>query len=92
MKDGKTEIEAEAILKDTDSGQKNELLFSKYGVNYNQLDAIFRKGSVIYRDKVPSTEVSAKTGLEVVRLRPAIVVNHCDLIGKEFWEKNANIL
>lgn len=34
------------------SGDKNELLFSEFGTNYNALPEMYRKGSVLYRDKV----------------------------------------
>jgi hypothetical protein len=47
--DGRTEAEAEAALRVTKSDDKNELLFSKFGKNYNLEPAIFRKGSIIYR-------------------------------------------
>jgi tRNA(His) guanylyltransferase len=33
----------------TDSKDKNELLFSRFGINYNNLPPRFRKGSVIVR-------------------------------------------
>jgi len=41
--------EAEARLRPTDSSAKNELLFKEFGINYNKVDARFRKGSVIYK-------------------------------------------
>lgn len=34
----------------TVSSDKNELLFSKFGVNYNNEPEIYKKGSVIFRD------------------------------------------
>jgi tRNA(His) 5'-end guanylyltransferase len=36
--------------KGTSSGAKHELLFSQFGVNYNDVDERFRKGSVIVRE------------------------------------------
>jgi len=33
------------------SGDKNELLFSKYGINYNNLPQLYRKGTVIIANK-----------------------------------------
>ncbi|KAJ3129845.1 tRNA-His guanylyltransferase [Nowakowskiella sp. JEL0407] len=47
-----TETQAEDILKDTDSGLKNEMLFKQFGINYNDIDQMFRKGSVLLRKKV----------------------------------------
>ena len=34
------------------SSQKQEILFSRFGINYNDLPRQFRKGSTIVRDKV----------------------------------------
>jgi tRNA(His) guanylyltransferase len=34
------------------SSQKNEILYSRFEMNYNQLDARYRKGSVIIRGEV----------------------------------------
>lgn len=87
-----SEVDAECILKDTDSGGKNELLFSKFNINYNSIEPIFRKGSVLYRGKVKSTEKSKNTGEDVIRLRPSIITDHCDLIGESFWKANPNLL
>lgn len=32
------------------SADKNEILFSKFGINYNNEPEIYKKGSVIFRD------------------------------------------
>lgn len=45
-----TGTEAELRLKGTVSSDKNEILFSQYGINYNNEPEIWKKGSVIYRD------------------------------------------
>ncbi|KAL8971036.1 MAG: hypothetical protein Q9183_001247, partial [Haloplaca sp. 2 TL-2023] len=42
--------EAEEMLKGTLAADKNEILFSKFGINYNNEPEQFRKGSVIFRD------------------------------------------
>lgn len=34
----------------TISSDKNEILFSKFGINYNNEPEIYKKGSVIFRD------------------------------------------
>ncbi|KAJ3088875.1 tRNA-histidine guanylyltransferase 1-like [Quaeritorhiza haematococci] len=90
--DPKTEREAESILKDTDSAAKNELLFSTFNINYNKLPAMYRKGTVLYRKPQDVKEKSKRDGSEVVRRRNVITVDHCDIIGKEFWEENAYLL
>jgi tRNA(His) guanylyltransferase len=48
-----TTEEAHKQLKGTLSGQKNELLFSKYKINYNSLEAIYRKGTILLRSVKP---------------------------------------
>jgi hypothetical protein len=42
--------DAEQELSGTVSSDKNEILFSRFGINYNKEPEIFRKGSVLYRD------------------------------------------
>lgn len=41
---------AELELKGTVSGDKNEILFKRFQINYNNELQFFRKGTVIYRD------------------------------------------
>ena len=84
--------EAQRILKDTDSAAKNELLFSKYGINYNDLPAIFRKGSVIYRKKVPVEEIAKRDGKPVTRLRSQSITEHVDVIRDAFWKENSHLI
>ncbi|KAK1828546.1 tRNA guanylyltransferase [Podospora conica] len=47
---GMDHIEAEKFLKGTYSADKNEILFSRFSINYNNEPEILRKGSVIFRD------------------------------------------
>ncbi|EQB52134.1 tRNA(His) guanylyltransferase [Colletotrichum gloeosporioides] len=42
--------EAEQRLAGTVSGDKNEILFSKFNINYNNEPEMYKKGSVIFRD------------------------------------------
>lgn len=42
--------EAEEFLKGTFSADKNEILFSKFGINYNNELEIFKKGSTVLRE------------------------------------------
>lgn len=39
-------------MQGTFSKEKHEILFARFGVNYNQLDARYRKGSVLLREEV----------------------------------------
>ncbi|KAI0775278.1 tRNAHis guanylyltransferase [Trametes elegans] len=69
LKGGQTTTEAHATLRGTVSSQKHEMLFSRFGINYNELPARFRKGSVLVRTEVteeeenkPSVAVAAVQG------------------------------
>ncbi|ESA43814.1 tRNA guanylyltransferase [Neurospora crassa] len=41
---------AELMLKGTFSADKNEILFKKFGINYNNEPEMFKKGSVVFRN------------------------------------------
>ncbi|KAI1629049.1 tRNA guanylyltransferase [Exophiala viscosa] len=47
---GMSHTEAEEFLKGTVSADKNEILWSRFGVNYNNEAEMFRKGSVVFRE------------------------------------------
>lgn len=86
VQSGKTEGEAEATLAGTFSKDKNEMLFTEFKTNYNDIEAIYRKGSVLFRSKAMVTETSAD-GNPVERLRPIIDVAHVDIIKDDFWKQ-----
>ncbi|MCJ1409098.1 tRNA-His guanylyltransferase [Ptychographa xylographoides] len=48
-KGGQSPTQAEQDLKGTLAADKNEILFSRFQVNYNNEPAIFKKGSILYR-------------------------------------------
>ncbi|KAJ3214857.1 tRNA-His guanylyltransferase [Dinochytrium kinnereticum] len=81
-----SEVEAQAILKDTDSAAKNEILFSKFNINYNTLPAIFRKGTLLRRTKI-AVEEAVGQGLSKAKIRPHILVEHIDIINEAFWQQ-----
>ena len=72
--------EAEEMLKGTVAGQKNEILWGRFGINYNEEGEVCRKGSVVFREfelesgrgeggeeatsEVRQDEVASKTQLE----------------------------
>ncbi|KAL2918846.1 tRNA-His guanylyltransferase [Polyrhizophydium stewartii] len=91
-KDPKTEQQAEAILRVTDSAAKNEILFTQFGINYNNIDPMFRKGSTLFWRKQDVEEVSAKTGQPVVRKRNVLATEYVDVIGESFWKENPHLL
>ena len=47
---GMGNVEAEAALKGTYASDKNEILFQRFGVNYNNEPEIFKKGSTLVRE------------------------------------------
>jgi tRNA(His) guanylyltransferase len=47
---GMSQTAAEEHLKGTVSGDKNEILFSRFGINYNDEPLMYRKGSCIFRE------------------------------------------
>ncbi|KAJ9354339.1 Thg1 C terminal domain-containing protein [Paecilomyces variotii] len=49
QKGGMTNTDAERELKGTVSSDKNEILFTRFGINYNNEPEIYKKGSVVYR-------------------------------------------
>lgn len=50
---GETTTQAHAILRGTVSGTKNEMLHSRFGINYNTIPARYRKGSVLVQERSP---------------------------------------
>jgi len=47
---GMNNADAETELQGTVASDKNEILFSRYGINYNSEPEMFRKGSVVFRE------------------------------------------
>jgi tRNA(His) guanylyltransferase len=103
----RTPREAQERLKDTFSKDKNEILFSEFGINYNNELEQFRKGSVIVlteKDigyvqseikKKPSDRKNQEKGIFRETLDPRNVETktmHVDIIQEKFWEDNAYLL
>ncbi|XP_002035869.2 probable tRNA(His) guanylyltransferase [Drosophila sechellia] len=82
LEKGLTNQEAEAKLRGTFSADKNELLFQEFGINYNNLPAMYRKGTILLRKRVILGEKS----------RQAVVPLHEDLISSQFWKEHTEIL
>ncbi|XP_077992965.1 putative tRNA(His) guanylyltransferase [Glandiceps talaboti] len=95
-----TNKEAEEKLRGTFSSDKNELLFSQFKINYNELPQLYRKGTVLFRQKVEEKiKKQCKTKdsevmemKEVTRHRNIVVAHHLDIIGDEFWKLHPEIL
>ncbi|CAD5163179.1 unnamed protein product [Musa acuminata subsp. malaccensis] len=92
VKSGKTQREAQVLLKGTQAKDKNELLFRQFNVNYDKLPQMFRKGSCVYRKKVEEVVKLDDTGNPVTRTRSKVVVEHMDIIGPKFWSELPYIL
>ncbi|KAH7928112.1 tRNAHis guanylyltransferase [Leucogyrophana mollusca] len=93
--------EAHANLRGTVSAMKHEILYSRFNVNYNDLSARFRKGSVVVREEIsPPSEPKAQNSSaekpsrvkKKVKIRTHVEILHCDIIGDEFWGARPNIL
>ncbi|SMQ49811.1 unnamed protein product [Zymoseptoria tritici ST99CH_3D7] len=104
-KGGVSGTQAELELKGTVSGDKNEILWKRFGINYNAEEEIFRKGSVVYRAFDEVDEKGGESGkkghpksrnqVEKEKKRRAkarVVVEHVDIMGDAFWEKRPYIL
>ncbi|KAJ7082940.1 tRNAHis guanylyltransferase-domain-containing protein [Mycena belliarum] len=91
-----------ALVQGTVSKEKHEILFARFQVNYNHLDARCRKGSTLVRQQIEDgeklTSMSGPDTESAPRLRgrtkprAQIVVLHCDLIKDEFWDARPEIL
>ncbi|KAK3597733.1 hypothetical protein CHS0354_006084 [Potamilus streckersoni] len=102
---GLTPAQAQDRLKGTMSSDKNELLFSELNINYNHLPELYRKGTILIRDKdnqdleksLSSTGSSSSGSQGSYRVpssrsRPNIISLNEDLIGDQFWENHPEIL
>eukprot|EP00057_Strongylocentrotus_purpuratus_P033629 XP_792143.2 PREDICTED: probable tRNA(His) guanylyltransferase [Strongylocentrotus purpuratus] len=87
--------EAEERLKGTVSGDKNELLFSQFDINYNAEPEIFRKGTTLMSNTVEE-EVLCGQGTEfektVSKTRRTVNKIHKDIIGNSFWTEHPELL
>lgn len=101
-----TTTSAEKILNGTLSSEKNEILFSRFGINYNNEPEVFKKGSIVIRETKerilermetkPATISCPFSKEEIESLSDGAyetVVLHCDVIrDKPFWEEHATLL
>ncbi|XP_063269555.1 probable tRNA(His) guanylyltransferase isoform X3 [Prinia subflava] len=97
---GLTPVQAQERLRGTLAGDKNEILFSEFSINYNNEPLMYRKGTVLIWQKVnevitkkiklPKEEEEKE--VEVTRTKTQVVPLHCDIIGDQFWEEYPEIL
>jgi tRNA(His) guanylyltransferase len=77
-------LQAEQRLCGSYSADKNEILFSEFGINYNNEPQLYRKGSVLVREKLKKDEDENSEG----RVNKQIVSFNEDIIGDAFWTKH----
>ncbi|KIJ52478.1 hypothetical protein M422DRAFT_243262 [Sphaerobolus stellatus SS14] len=77
-----TTAQAHETLRGTVSSQKNEMLFSRFGINYNTLSARFRKGSILIRVEIPPT-----SDTQTPESQPASEVTDADPVAKKRQKK-----
>ncbi|KAM7448358.1 tRNA-histidine guanylyltransferase 1-like [Porites harrisoni] len=88
---GLTTDQAEGRLNGTASSDKNEILFSEYNINYNNLPQMYRKGSVLLWEKI-SEEKNLDQAGNFQKTKRQIVIYHTDIIGDSFWIEHPDIL
>ncbi|KAF2150638.1 tRNAHis guanylyltransferase [Myriangium duriaei CBS 260.36] len=93
LQGGQSGTEAELELKGTLAADKNEILFKRFGINYNNELEVYKKGSVVYRDlssSIPSAEEpQSRTQADKERKKKqkaTLMVEHVDIIKDAFWE------
>jgi len=89
------------MLQDTCAAEKNELLFSKFGINYNKLPQLYRKGTtLIWQSEQPKEEAADQPNANEAgsvpvtkkQTKPEILVLNVDIIGEQFWKEHSYIL
>ncbi|KAF2758673.1 histidine tRNA 5'-guanylyltransferase [Pseudovirgaria hyperparasitica] len=102
QKGGMNTTDAEKELAGTVSADKNEILFSRFGINYNNELDVWKKGSVLFREVGLSTEPSTAVPVPVTKTainkdaklkkKAQVIIMHTDVIKDEFWQRRPWIL
>lgn len=85
LEGGRTNTQAQEDLSGTYSSDKNEILFTKFGINYNNLPQMYRKGTILLRKNVEVPKMNGKR-------TQAIVPFFTDLIRDPFWTEHTEVL
>ncbi|KRT80124.1 hypothetical protein AMK59_8329, partial [Oryctes borbonicus] len=83
-KGGLTNDEAEKRLRGTVSSDKNEILYSAFGINYNNEPLMFKKGTILLRKRLLHGD-SANSKIVIMPV-------HEDFIKDAFWAEHSEIL
>ncbi|KAL0722086.1 hypothetical protein Bca4012_036685 [Brassica carinata] len=92
VKSGKTKTQSQDYLKGTQTREKNELLSSQFGIEYNTLPLIFRMGSLVFRSKEAVSDENGVVSGKKLKREGEVVVDHCNIIERGFWEEHPHIL
>eukprot|EP00871_Galdieria_phlegrea_P005899 jgi/Galph1/797/GphlegSOOS_G5556.1 len=84
VQNGMSPNEAYTLLKGTFADFKNELLFQRFGIIYSSISSRFRKGSIVFKNPVLTTQKS--------KFPCKVMISHEDLIGDEFWMQHPYLL
>lgn len=95
-------LQADKRLSGTLSGEKNEILFSQFGINYNNEPEMYRKGSVLVKKPRPprmprkvymkSKESQAAVQDNAGEDSSSIIELYCDIIQDKFWDEYPHLL
>ncbi|XP_048335653.2 tRNA(His) guanylyltransferase 1 isoform X1 [Ziziphus jujuba] len=92
VKSGKSEREAQNVLKGTQTLEKMELL-KQFGISdYNKLPVMFRQGSSAYWEKEDISLVEEKGAASNGKCQKKVILEHCNIIEPSFWNSHPNIL
>ncbi|CAN6807297.1 unnamed protein product [Brassica oleracea] len=92
VKSGKTKTQSQDYLKGTQTREKNELLSNQFGIEYSALPLIFRMGSSVFRLKEAGKVENGVVSGKKLKLEGEVVVDHCNIIERCFWEEHPHIL
>ncbi|KAB1210438.1 tRNA(His) guanylyltransferase 1 [Morella rubra] len=90
-KKGKSKSEAQDYLKGTQAREKNELLIKEFGIDYIELEPMFRQGSSAFWEKEEAT-MAHENGASMENPHKKVTVKHCDMIKPDFWRAHPSIL
>ncbi|KAG5366722.1 tRNA(His) guanylyltransferase [Yarrowia sp. B02] len=86
-----TTQEAEQRLSKTLSKDKHELLFSEFGLNYNNEPDVFKKGTTIVKE-FDTAGLSQRQVERKMKKMGRVRVMHCDIIRDAWWDERKWIL
>ncbi|CAI9734684.1 probable tRNA(His) guanylyltransferase [Octopus vulgaris] len=88
--------ESQARLKGTLSSDKNEMLFTEFNINYNNLPEIYRKGTILIRQKKNEESETCtsitSSNTQPKKCLPRILTLNVDMIANKFWTEYSYLL